>query len=88
MKDLQRPTALLTSALVIIWYLKKKRFRGKRENPHGLPLPPGPKGYPVIGNLFDLPTWKPWLTYNEWFKRYGKSYCIFMRQGRWNNRLS
>ncbi|KZP06134.1 cytochrome P450 [Athelia psychrophila] len=31
------------------------------------PLPPGPKGWPVIGNLLDEPTdGKPWETYREW----------------------
>lgn len=42
-----------------------------RSNPKGLPLPPGPKGYPLIGNLFDLPVNKAWLVYDEWSKTYG-----------------
>ena len=37
-------------------------------NPKGLPLPPGPKGYPLIGSLFDMPLETPWLVYDEWFK--------------------
>ncbi|KAF9044301.1 cytochrome P450 [Panaeolus papilionaceus] len=43
----------------------------RRRNPLGLPLPPGPKGYPIIGNLLDMPTEKAWLTYHEWSKTYG-----------------
>ncbi|TRM57229.1 cytochrome P450, partial [Schizophyllum amplum] len=37
-----------------------------------LPLPPGPIGYPLIGNLLDLPTagWD-WKTFGAWADRYG-----------------
>ncbi|KAH6919268.1 cytochrome P450 [Coprinopsis sp. MPI-PUGE-AT-0042] len=47
-------------------------LRVARGDKHGrLPLPPGPKGLPVIGNLLDIPQDKPWLVYNEWAKKYG-----------------
>ena len=36
-----------------------------------LPLPPGPKGLPIIGNLLDVPTMSPWKTFHEWSKLYG-----------------
>lgn len=36
-----------------------------------LPLPPGPKGYPLIGNAYDIPHHYPWLTYAEWAHNYG-----------------
>ena len=46
--------------------------KGKTSNPKGLPLPPGPKGFPLIGNMFDMPVNKPWLVYEDWCKTYGK----------------
>ena len=50
--------------------------KGRDGNPNGLPLPPGPKGYPLIGNLFDMPAMKPWVVYDEWRKTYGKTSII------------
>jgi hypothetical protein len=52
-----------------------RRFtKGRSGNPNGLPLPPGPKGYPLIGNLFDMPVDKAWIVYDEWRKTYGKNF--------------
>ncbi|KAH9958534.1 cytochrome P450 [Lactifluus volemus] len=33
-------------------------------------LPPGPSGYPIIGNLLELKS-AQWLKYSEWKKKYG-----------------
>jgi hypothetical protein len=35
-------------------------------------LPPGPPPAPVVGNLFQVPKDRPWLTYTEWAKQYGR----------------
>jgi hypothetical protein len=40
-------------------------------SPH-LPLPPGPKGQPIVGMVFGMPQGKAWLGYDEWFKQYGR----------------
>ena len=60
--------AALFFSVMLYRHLKK----GKDGNPKGLPLPPGPKGYPLIGNLFDMPAHKLWVVYDEWRKIYGK----------------
>jgi len=51
--------------LVISTYVQK------RKNSAGLPYPPGPPGYPVIGNILDIPKEAPWEQYDEWAKQYG-----------------
>jgi hypothetical protein len=33
--------------------------------------PPGPKGWPLIGNLFDMPKEKAWNVFTQLSKEYG-----------------
>ncbi|KAF8216822.1 cytochrome P450 [Mycena galopus ATCC 62051] len=35
------------------------------------PFPPGPRRTPILGNLYDMPTELPWITYMDWGKQYG-----------------
>jgi len=48
-----------------------KAFIQKRRNPAGLPYPPGPPGYPFIGNVLDIPKEATWEIYGKWAKQYG-----------------
>ncbi|KAG1817246.1 cytochrome P450 [Suillus subaureus] len=40
-----------------------------KKNPAS--YPPGPPGWPLIGNILDMPHTKPWLTFAMWGKKYG-----------------
>ena len=64
------------AALFFCVMLFRQLKKGRDGNPNGLPLPPGPKGYPLIGNIFDMPIYKPWIVYDEWRKTYGKTFII------------
>ncbi|KAG0703346.1 cytochrome P450 [Suillus ampliporus] len=49
-----------------VWLVKRALTK---KNP--APYPPGPPGWPLVGNIADMPHIKPWLTFAEWGKRYG-----------------
>ncbi|KAG2738465.1 cytochrome P450 [Suillus brevipes Sb2] len=48
-------------------YLAKRVFTKKNLAPY----PPGPAGWPLIGNVLDIPRIKPCLTFAEWGEKYG-----------------
>lgn len=59
--------------LIAFGYLVATTLTGRKRYP--LPLPPGPKQKPIIGNLKDLPSpdqqdWMHWLKFKE---LYGKA---------------
>ena len=51
---------------ISVW-LAIRIIRG-RANP---PYPPGPRGLPILGNMLDIDTNEPHVTYTEWGKTYG-----------------
>ncbi|KAG1806338.1 cytochrome P450 [Suillus plorans] len=50
-----------------------------RRRVYPLPLPPGPRSIPFLGNVLQLDTKRPWLTYTAWGKTYGNIiYCCIL----------
>ncbi|KJA22222.1 hypothetical protein HYPSUDRAFT_202249 [Hypholoma sublateritium FD-334 SS-4] len=56
---------LATTAIIFLSFFRKYRTS------KNLPLPPGPKGWPLIGNLLDMPSQSEWITYHKWSKELG-----------------
>lgn len=44
----------------------------RQSNSRKGPLPPGPKGWPIIGNMLDLPKSRPWVQMEKWTREYGE----------------
>ncbi|OCB89189.1 cytochrome P450 [Sanghuangporus baumii] len=41
------------------------------HSPEHCSFPPGPKGLPLVGNIFDMPSSEEWVKAREWGEKYG-----------------
>ena len=53
---------LSTLTVFVVYWMNSQR--------QGRNLPPGPKKYPLIGNLFSMPTTLGWKTFTKWGQEY------------------
>lgn len=61
------PTAIIIGIAILAY-----AYYYKNSSANVAPLPPGPKGYPIIGCLLDMPTnGFEWLSYERWGEQYG-----------------
>ncbi|KAJ7147105.1 cytochrome P450 [Mycena crocata] len=62
----------LVASLVSLLLIGGARLLKKWKANSRLLFPPGPEPRFITGNLRDIPTVLPWLTYTDWGKRYGE----------------
>ena len=53
--------------VLALWLIKKVT----EKKPLGRPIP-GPKGWPIIGNLFDVPNEVEYKVFSQWRQKYGE----------------
>ncbi|KAF8170735.1 cytochrome P450 [Mycena galopus ATCC 62051] len=58
-------TYIIGGLLVVLVLFSLERSRNFSK------LPPGPKGLPLIGNIYDVPRTASWRTFQQWGKLYG-----------------
>ncbi|KAH8994594.1 cytochrome P450 [Lactarius akahatsu] len=58
---------IIMASLFLLLLITFRDYKRRR----GLPYPPGPKPWPIIGNLLDSPKQLPWIAYTEMSKKYG-----------------
>lgn len=68
--------ATFVLALAALFLLCVSFFRSNRKLPNHTVIPDGPKGWPVLGNLPEIPTTHSWSQFFEWSKRHGALYRL------------
>ena len=75
---------IIDGAVLLSFLVALNVIRGYRRR-RGYPYPPGPPGWPLIGNLLDIRSTSDCLTFTEHSKKYGRAafiHCwLFLRPG-------
>ncbi len=67
------PLAAVDCVVVVIVFQWLRFLRSRRD----MNAPPGPKGYPIIGNVFDMMVPEIWVVAQEWGRKYGAIQLCF-----------
>jgi hypothetical protein len=64
--------AIIAATVFALSFYASRSDRSAKTS-HQLPLPPGPKPWPIVGNLLDVPRAREWETLTKWRGIYGMS---------------
>ena len=67
--DVVKTRPYVSSVSVVLGCVALVRLARWRSRSH---LPPGPKGLPIVGNLFDFDTTHVWEQFGAWGRQYGR----------------
>lgn len=65
-------TMLTCICIAISCLFLRALFRQLRGSPSLFPYPPGPRPFPLLGNVFNMPTTQEWKTFSRWGQVYGE----------------
>lgn len=60
---------IILSAFILVCLVLNRRLKRSSK------LPPGPPGWPIVGNLLDMPKEFEWLQYKKWSDLYRATFC-------------
>ncbi|KAJ6477610.1 hypothetical protein C8R45DRAFT_934276 [Mycena sanguinolenta] len=63
-------TAIFVGAVVTVGYVLWKSALRKRN------VPPGPRRWPLIGSVLEIPRAHQWVTFSKWAETYGDLHSI------------
>jgi hypothetical protein len=68
-------TSIVDLFAVLLFIATIRAIRDHRRR-GGLPYPPGPRPFPIIGNLLDIPKEFSWLAYTQFSKKHGMTLSL------------
>lgn len=70
-------TAIMVIIILLVYVFLRRRAL-TRANLHNLPYPPGPKPWPLLGNISDIATCNQVEAYQDLAKRHGECRTVKM----------
>ncbi|KIX00283.1 uncharacterized protein Z518_10422 [Rhinocladiella mackenziei CBS 650.93] len=68
--------SILTIVGAVVFSVARNLLKNKKVVPTGAKPLPGPKGWPLVGNAFDIPKSHAWFKFKEWVDEYGPIYQV------------